>query len=727
MTRGGTGWWSPLRWLTYAIALLATSAFAQAPPYGLDTRAAIGPFLNNVMPPTDGAFAFPPVLSATGAFRDLQTLTPVDGLIPFTVNSPLWSDGAIKTRWMAVPNDGPPYTAAEQIAFTPVGEWTFPNGTVFVKHFELTIDEATGERKRLETRLLVRNSEGAVYGVTYKWRGDNSDADLLPGGLDEEIAVKTASGATRIQRYTYPSRADCLFCHNQQANYVLGPKTHQLNGDFTYPATKRTDNQLRTLSHLGLLNPAPSEGSFASYLRSVAVSNPTAPVQHRMRSWIDANCSHCHRPGGFGPGYDGRFYTPLENQNLINTYVKFRNLDGSQLYRRDNALDEFKMPPLAKNLVHETAMRTLRQWIASPLEVLSIYLHQNTNHLVVRFNSHVDFDTATLASQYSLDQGASVSEVALGSEPDTVILTVTGLIPTRSYVLTVTGVQDTAPSANTIWPGSRIQFAAQYLPPATSNRLANVSARLQVGTGDDVAIGGFIVRGSAPKRAMIRAIGPSLSFSRIANSLVNPLLELRDRTGALIATNDNWAENANQQEIIDTGLAPAFTNESVLLSKLPSDESGVAYTAVLGGADSGTGVGLLELYDLDRGLGADVLNISTRGRVGGGDDALIGGFIISGGSSKKVIVRAIGPSLPVAGKLPDPTLELFDQNGVSIATNDNWRTGAQEAEIIGSTVPPKNDLESAIVATLPPTPHTAIVRGKNGTTGVALVEVYSLD
>ncbi len=715
-----------MQWSTRVLALLATAAFAQT-PYGLETRPAIGPYLNNIMPPKDGAFAFPPVLSATGAFRDLQTLTPVDGLIPFTVNSPLWSDGAIKTRWMAVPNDGPPYTAAEQIAFAPVGEWTFPNGTVFVKNFELTVNEQTGERKRLETRLLVRNSQGAVYGVTYKWRGDNSDADLLPGGLDEEIAVKTVSGATRIQRYTYPSRADCLFCHNQQANYVLGPKTHQLNGDFTYPSTGRSDNQLRTLSHVGLLNPAPREESLATYLRSVSVTNPSAPVQHRMRSWIDANCSHCHRPGGFGPGYDGRFYTPLANQNLINTYVKFRDLDGSQLHQRDNALDEFKMPPLAKNVVHENAMKTLRQWIASPLEVLSVYLHQDANHLVVRFNSHVDPETAALASNYSLDQGASISRAVPGPEPDTVILTDSSIVPNQSYILNVTGIQDTAPSANTIWPGSRIQFSAQPLPAPKSNRLANVSARLQVGTGDDVAISGFIVRGTAAKRAMLRAIGPSLSSNGIANGLVDPTLELHDRTGALLATNDNWTDNTNQQEIIESGLAPGSPTESVLLSKLPSDEQGVAYTAVMRGANSSAGIGLLELFDLDRGLGADILNISTRGRVGEGDGVLIGGFIISGVSPKKVIVRAIGPSLPLAGKLADPTLELYNRDGVSIATNDNWRTGAQEAEIVASTVPPTNDLESAIVATLPPTPHTAIVRGAGNTTGVALVEVYALD
>ncbi len=120
----------------FGFGLVASVTFAQT-PYGLDTRAAIGPYLNNIMPPKTGAFPFPPVLSATGAFSNLTTLTPATGIIPFTVNSPLWSDGAVKTRWLAVPNDGPPYSPAEQISFAPAGDWSFPNGTVFIKLFEL--------------------------------------------------------------------------------------------------------------------------------------------------------------------------------------------------------------------------------------------------------------------------------------------------------------------------------------------------------------------------------------------------------------------------------------------------------------------------------------------------------------------------------------------------------------------------------------------------------------
>jgi hypothetical protein len=723
-----------LRASSLSISLICRTALAQQ-PYGLDSREPIGPFLNNVMPFTAGAFEFPASLSATGAFSDVRNLTPATGVIPFTVNSPLWSDGAVKSRWIAVPNDGPPYTADEQIRFAPRGEWAFPKGTVFIKHFELTTNELTGERKRLETRLLVRDTSGAVYGITYKWRSDNSDADLLPGGLDEQIAITTTSGQQRVQTWSYPSRGSdgCLFCHNQPAKYVLGVKTHQLNGDFTYPSTGRTDNQLRTWAHLGMLNPTPNEASIATYLKSVSITNPVATIQHRMRSWIDSNCSQCHRPGGFCPQYDARFYTPLNKQNLINTYVKFRDLAGSQLYQRDNSLEPtLKMPPLAKNVVHQAAMAVLRQWIASPLEMLSVYLSQDTEHIAVRFNSHVDPTTAPHVSNYSLDQGAIVSKAKVSQEPDTVILTVSPLVEGQSYVLTTTGVQDTAPSANTIWPSSRMQFRARFMPNSNASRLANASGRVRVGAGDEVAVEGFIVLGASTKRVMIRAIGPSLGPNGISPALADPVLELHDRTGAIIAANDNWADNANQQEIIDTGLAPQSVNESVILMKLRCDQAGVPYTAVLRGANNTTGVALLEIYDLDKGVGSRVLNTSTRGWVGSGDDVLIGGVIVGQQNSTtnlRVVVRAIGPSLTaygIANPLQDPTLAVYDGNGNRIVANDNWRD-TQETELRATRMQPSYDTESALVRTLPPGNYTIVVSGKSDASGVGLVEVYAVN
>ncbi len=194
---------------------------------------------------------------------------------------------------------------------------------------------------------------------------------------------------------------------------------------------------------------------------------------------------------------------------------------------------------------------------------------------------------------------------------------------------------------------------------------------------------------------------------------------MRDSTGILVASNDNWKDSPNKQEIIDTTIAPTNDLESAILATL---EPG-AYTAIMRGVNDTTGIGLVEAYDLDPTVDSMLANISTRGLVQTGDNVMIGGFIILGEQSQEVIVRAIGPSLPVAGKLADPSLELHDQDGALIASNDDWRSD-QEAQIIATAIPPSNDKESAILATLIPAAYTAIVRGADSTTGIALVEVY---
>jgi len=255
----------------------------------------------------------------------------------------------------------------------------------------------------------------------------------------------------------------------------------------------------------------------------------------------------------------------------------------------------------------------------------------------------------------------------------------------------------------------------------SSTTLANISTRLRVETGDNVLIGGFIVvTGTQPKRVIVRAIGPSLPFP---GGLPDPVLELRNSAGTLIATNDDWRSN-QESEIIGTGLPPNNNSESAIVATLAANNS--AYTAIMRDRNDATGVGLVEAYDLDNTVNSRLGNISTRGFVGTGDNVMIGGFIVGGQISTRVIVRAIGPSLPLANKLADPNLALHDGNGALIVLNDNWRTGGQEAEIIATGLPPSNDLESAIVRTLAPGNYTAIVRGVNDTTGVALVEVYDL-
>jgi hypothetical protein len=204
------------------------------------------------------------------------------------------------------------------------------------------------------------------------------------------------------------------------------------------------------------------------------------------------------------------------------------------------------------------------------------------------------------------------------------------------------------------------------------------------------------------------------------------MLELHDSTGRLIASNDNW-KTSQQEQISASGLAPTDSREAGLITTL----SPGAYTAVVRGAGSTTGIGLVEIYDLDNSRGLpQLINISARGNVLAGDNVMIGGFIVSGGTvSKTVVVRAAGPSLTsrgVTGVLPDPNLKLYDGNGTLIAANDDWKT-SQQAEIAETGLALSSDRESAILATLPPGPYTAITAGKNGATGVGLVEIYGIN
>jgi hypothetical protein len=242
-----------------------------------------------------------------------------------------------------------------------------------------------------------------------------------------------------------------------------------------------------------------------------------------------------------------------------------------------------------------------------------------------------------------------------------------------------------------------------------------------------VLIGGFIITGSDPKKVIIRGIGPSLSG--VGVTLQDPMLELHQGT-ATIAFNDDWKEH--QAEVEATGVPPTNDLESAIVVTLAPG----AYTAILEGKNNGTGVGVVEVYDLNQAANSKLANISTRGFVDTGNNVMIGGLIVSGGvggGSARVIVRAIGPSLGASGlqdALQDPNLELHDASGTTIASNDNWKIrpdgSSQQGEIEATAIPPTNDLESALVQTLAPGNYTVIVRGGNNATGIAVVEAYTL-
>jgi uncharacterized repeat protein (TIGR03806 family) len=350
-----------------ALMLIAASlSHARAAPYGLTSRIAVKAYLR--MPAlADGKM--PLLLSQTGAFSDTPGLVPSNGLIPYDLIVAFWSDGADKSRWIAVPSG--------KIAFAPTGEWVFPPGTVFVKTFYLPTDATNpGVRRRLETRLLVRNSAGGVYGVVYKWRADGSDADLLTTAQSEDISIKSASGEVHQQSWYYPSRQDCLTCHTARAGGVLGVKTRQMNRPFTYPSGV-TDNQLRAWNHIGLFTPGFSDAEVDKFPSLAAADDISRSLDDRARSYLDANCSQCHRPGGTVANFDARFDTPLDRQALIDgpilidqgidrpRVISPHDIWRSMVYMRVNTSGDIRMPPLARQTIDKKGVELLNEWIVS--------------------------------------------------------------------------------------------------------------------------------------------------------------------------------------------------------------------------------------------------------------------------------------------------------------------------------------------------------------------------
>jgi len=271
----------------------------------------------------------------------------------------------------------------------------------------------------------------------------------------------------------------------------------------------------------------------------------------------------------------------------------------------------------------------------------------------------------------------------------------------------------------------------------------NISGRVVTQPGDKVGIGGFIVKGSGFKRFIARALGPSIRINSqpVPGTLQDPILELHDSNGNTL-TNDNWRDS-QQVEIQASGLAPSDDRESAIIRTVPAGN----YTAIIRGAGGQSGIGLIEIYDLGEvavlehenmgpegpeGFATELGNLSVRADVGTDDNVLIDGVILRGGNPKRVLFRALGPSIaangvPVPGRLQDPILELHDGNGNLIRTNDDWRDSTNASEIQATRLAPPDDHEPAILVTLTAGNYTTIVRGVNRSTGIGLSEAYKLD
>jgi len=261
----------------------------------------------------------PALLSQTGAFTELTNLTPAPGLIPYEPASPLWSDNSSKHRWMAIPNDGTHYTAAEKIVFAENSEWQFPVGSVFVKHFELPTNvNAPNSVVRLETRFLVHGPDG-YFAFSYKWNDEGTEAYLQNNGSTVTVPVTQTGGVVSNQVWQFPSQSSCMDCHQLAAGRVLGARTHALNWQFPY-VTPGTQNQLAYLNSKGIFNQTLDTNLLATYLTAKSLSDTSASVETRVRSFLDMNCSNCHRPSGVAGRalFDARLTTPLSLAGLIN-------------------------------------------------------------------------------------------------------------------------------------------------------------------------------------------------------------------------------------------------------------------------------------------------------------------------------------------------------------------------------------------------------------------------
>jgi uncharacterized repeat protein (TIGR03806 family) len=353
-------------WAGLAAFLTVTTASATEAPHGIPDRIASQ---NCLKMPSAATGDIPKLLSQTGAFANTPQLTPNAALIPYDLVVAFWSDGAVKSRWVAI--------STGKVDFSPTSEWKFPACTVFVKNFELPTDARDPQiKRRLETRLLVRDRQGGVYGVTYKWRADGRDADLLMDAKTEQIAVTEADGTVRRQTWYYPSSKDCLTCHTANAGYVLGLKARQMNKDFKYPSGI-TDNELRAWNHLGLFNPALTEQQIQHIEPLAAANDESRSLEDRARSYLDANCSHCHRPGGNVASFDARFETPLQKQLLVDGPVLIdQGIDKprviaphdvwrSMAYMRVSTNSEIRMPPLARETIDQQGVKLLNEWISS--------------------------------------------------------------------------------------------------------------------------------------------------------------------------------------------------------------------------------------------------------------------------------------------------------------------------------------------------------------------------
>lgn len=383
----------------------------------------------------------PQTLSETGVFTDLSTLEVVDGFIPYELYEPFWSDGAHKRRWMAIPNDGDYNTPSERINYSENGDWEFPSGTVFIKHFDLPIDDNNPNiTRKTETRFSIVDNNGEMYFLTYNWNEAQTEATLQTFSLVESVDITTTSGGTRTQDWYFPSNSDCITCHNPASKGSLGLRSRYLNTDYTYPESGLTGNQLVTMSHIGIIEDQILDSNAANILSNKALDDTSATLDEKARSYLDLNCAYCHRADNNNRAeFDLRLINSIQETGLLTAgilsplgvaadeEILFQgDASKSILWHRMASTDpNIMMPPLAKSIIDQPAVDLIEDWI-NGLQVCLIKdiiagAQSNCDELTNTFTQELIISYINEPTTGTLDINGQ--SFAITGSPQTVILT----------------------------------------------------------------------------------------------------------------------------------------------------------------------------------------------------------------------------------------------------------------------------------------------------------------
>ena len=317
----------------------------------------------------------PKTLSGTGVFQDLATLEPTPHFLPYSLNAGFYSDYALKKRWVALPNDGQFNSVNEQVVVMEDLDLSFPNGTVFIKHFDLPLDANDPTTiRRLETRFLVLTSDQGAYGLTYQWNEEGTEAYLLSEGETVTYPILNSRGEAQLVEWTYPSQQECMSCHRRNASFVLGPQLPNLHKLHDYDGTGL--EQLNLWNDLNIFREELSDTYISAIRKAVALEDPMATSEEKVRSYLDTNCSFCHQPNGVSdPQFDARMVTPLHEAGILNVAVSGRqsvpgndliatgDTTRSEMLRRIQATNGLRMPPIGSNQVDTVFEAVLKDWI----------------------------------------------------------------------------------------------------------------------------------------------------------------------------------------------------------------------------------------------------------------------------------------------------------------------------------------------------------------------------